>query len=227
MSVFRSLALSQRHHTWPFNTSNVQTFLANPLFPPGRSPLCLIGMVTVALQLVCASTAIAEDFCASLNGSNWKDATGHPILVNATMMSFVDFPQYQNMQYTCTNNRIHFWRFPEWTAIIAEDGLTASFRTAEGENVWQLVSWPTDCNLSGQTVSHEHSITAYERPAVSLGQKCVSEIRTCSDGTLSGSFLSPSCVVQDRQMPPSTAATLVASVLLIGWLARRLFGLHS
>ena len=56
---------------------------------------------------------------------------------------------------------------------------------------------------------------------ISPGQKCVSEIQTCTNGTLSGSYLFSTCDVPSPGQTPVTAAMLVAFVLLIGWLVRR------
>ncbi len=56
---------------------------------------------------------------------------------------------------------------------------------------------------------------------LSPGQKCVSEIQTCTNGILSGSYLFSTCAVTPSNQTPVTAALLVAFVLLIGWLVRR------
>jgi len=57
------------------------------------------------------------------------------------------------------------------------------------------VSSPKACLFDGKTISHGQSITAYSKSSVDPGQSCDSlkEVRTCSDGTLSGSFIYASC----------------------------------
>ena len=52
------------------------------------------------------------------------------------------------------------------------------------------------CSLpwSGSVVSGS-SVTAYNQPSVPYGSSCVSETRTCTSGTLSGSYANQSCVV--------------------------------
>ncbi|MEK7509777.1 MAG: peptidoglycan-binding protein, partial [Patescibacteria group bacterium] len=51
------------------------------------------------------------------------------------------------------------------------------------------------CSFNNQSVAHGQSITAYRSSNVPLGQQCVSENRTCTNGTLSGSYQYASCTV--------------------------------
>jgi hypothetical protein len=51
------------------------------------------------------------------------------------------------------------------------------------------------CVFNGSAVANGTSVTAYESDAVPYGESCVSENRTCSDGTLSGSYAYASCEV--------------------------------
>ncbi len=53
------------------------------------------------------------------------------------------------------------------------------------------------CTLDGEEVSHGSSITAYESETVPYGEGCASEVRTCTNGTLSGAFAYTSCVVDE------------------------------
>jgi hypothetical protein len=54
----------------------------------------------------------------------------------------------------------------------------------------------TECTLPwGGTITNRSSIEAYQSATVVFGSNCVSETRSCSDGTLSGSFLNLSCSV--------------------------------
>ncbi len=54
------------------------------------------------------------------------------------------------------------------------------------------------CTLDGEAVTNGASITAYENSTVPYGSSCVSETRTCSDGTLSGSYQYASCAVSHQ-----------------------------
>ena len=52
-----------------------------------------------------------------------------------------------------------------------------------------------DCTFNGQTVANGASVTAYQSNQVPNGQTCLSETRTCNNGTLSGSYTFPACTV--------------------------------
>lgn len=52
-----------------------------------------------------------------------------------------------------------------------------------------------DCSVNGSTVLHEDTVTLFSAASVPHGQTCQSEVRTCDDGALSGSFTEQSCVV--------------------------------
>ena len=49
------------------------------------------------------------------------------------------------------------------------------------------------CTFNGQSVANGASATAYQDPAGAYGSQCVSEQRTCANGTLSGSYTNASC----------------------------------
>ncbi len=52
-----------------------------------------------------------------------------------------------------------------------------------------------NCTFNGQTVSHGSGVTAYQSNDVPNGQTCQSETRTCTNGTLSGTYTYPVCTV--------------------------------
>ena len=104
---------------------------------------------------------------------------------------------------------------------ISNDGKTAVFGSPDLGVVWHLVKWPTQCLLEDHLVNNGGSITAYRVMSPPPGQKCVSDIQTCTNGTLSGSYLFSTCVVTSPGQTPVTAAMLVAFNVLIGWLVRR------
>lgn len=58
------------------------------------------------------------------------------------------------------------------------------------------------CAFSGQSIPHGTTVTAYESSSVPYNQTCKSQIRTCDNGTLSGSYTTASCTVQ---APPTYA----------------------
>lgn len=58
------------------------------------------------------------------------------------------------------------------------------------------VTPPKSCTFNGKTIASGASVTAYKSSSVGYGQKCESEVRTCTDGVLSGSATAASCVVE-------------------------------
>ena len=55
---------------------------------------------------------------------------------------------------------------------------------------------PTNCTLPwGGAIGHNSSVTAYASASVPFGSSCVSETRTCSNGSLSGTFHNQNCSV--------------------------------
>ncbi len=55
---------------------------------------------------------------------------------------------------------------------------------------------PRNCtSASGVTYPHGESSIAYQTSVVPFGSTCISEVRQCWDGTISGSYTNPSCTV--------------------------------
>jgi len=61
------------------------------------------------------------------------------------------------------------------------------------------VASPDSCVFNGETVADGDSVVAFSDSAPAFGESCDRESRTCSDGTLSGSFTASSCVVGGPQ----------------------------
>lgn len=53
------------------------------------------------------------------------------------------------------------------------------------------------CSFNGSTMTSGASVTAYQSSSVANGQTCVSQVRTCTNGTLSGSYAYGTCIVQN------------------------------
>jgi len=62
-----------------------------------------------------------------------------------------------------------------------------------------VVEEPSSCSFNGSTLENEASVVAYQTATVASGQTCSSEIRTCSNGTLSGSFQFDTCEPESIQ----------------------------
>lgn len=56
-------------------------------------------------------------------------------------------------------------------------------------------SQPNSCQFNGQTIAHGQVITAFQNSTVAYGSNCVSEQRSCNNGSLSGSYNVASCQV--------------------------------
>ncbi len=61
------------------------------------------------------------------------------------------------------------------------------------------VGQPSSCLFNGQTIAHGQSVVAYQNATVPDGSSCVSQNRTCNNGTLSGGYTNASCKV----LPPA------------------------
>jgi hypothetical protein len=57
------------------------------------------------------------------------------------------------------------------------------------------VTAPLDCSFNGASIAHNSTVTAYQAASVPFGNTCTAQTRTCSNGTLSGTFSSSSCSV--------------------------------
>jgi hypothetical protein len=51
------------------------------------------------------------------------------------------------------------------------------------------------CSWNGGSIANGSAVTAYQSSSVSYGNSCISQTRTCTNGTLSGSYAYPSCSV--------------------------------
>ncbi|MDD5197922.1 MAG: FISUMP domain-containing protein [Candidatus Gracilibacteria bacterium] len=54
---------------------------------------------------------------------------------------------------------------------------------------------PNDCTFNSSPVTHATAVTAYLASSVSFGNTCTSEQRTCTNGTLSGTYTFAACTV--------------------------------
>ncbi|MDB5237767.1 MAG: hypothetical protein JWM46_37 [Candidatus Kaiserbacteria bacterium] len=57
------------------------------------------------------------------------------------------------------------------------------------------VGTAASCTFNGQTVANGAAVTAYQSSSVASGSSCVSQARTCTNGTLSGSYTNAACSV--------------------------------
>ncbi len=62
-------------------------------------------------------------------------------------------------------------------------------------NCSRTVTVNRSCTFNGNTILHGATVTAYQASSVAYGNSCVSQTRTCADGTLSGTYAYASCTV--------------------------------
>ncbi len=67
------------------------------------------------------------------------------------------------------------------------------------------------CTFNGNTILHGASATAYQSSSVPFGNSCVSQVRTCTNGTLSGTYTYASCSVS-----PAANCTFNGNTVLHG-----------
>jgi hypothetical protein len=58
------------------------------------------------------------------------------------------------------------------------------------------VNQPLNCSFNNETVLHGSSIVAFQANQVAYGNQCVSEVRSCVNGVLSGTLNEKNCVVE-------------------------------
>lgn len=56
-----------------------------------------------------------------------------------------------------------------------------------------VVNAPASCTFNGQTVPSGTTVTAFQNSSTPVGQACVSEVRSCYNGNLSGTYTYGSC----------------------------------
>lgn len=55
------------------------------------------------------------------------------------------------------------------------------------------------CLFNGQTIAHGQSVTAFATSTAAYGSSCSSQVRSCDNGTLSGSYAYASCAASTAQ----------------------------
>jgi hypothetical protein len=114
---------------------------------------------------------------------------------NVVLTDFGPNPQFD--QVTPILNRlgtkmIWVWKHPEVATSTYKTFITQTLGGAGGGPA-------SSCSFNGQTIASGSSLTAYQSSSVANGQQCVSQQRTCSYGTLSGSYQYASCSVGSAQ----------------------------
>lgn len=77
-----------------------------------------------------------------------------------------------------------------------------------------VVKDPMHCTFNGQSVLHGSTVTAFISATAAYGKTCQSEIRTCTNGVLSGSAQYTSCAVDNP--PPAKDCTFNGAAVTSG-----------
>src|SRR3989344_2051793 len=100
-------------------------------------------------------------------------------------------------------------------AISSEQTATAPLQTqTSAQTPAPQSTAPASCTFNGQSIAHGASVSAYQSSSVAYGSQCAQQTRTCSNGTLSGSYTYPSCTASapvtttPTTPPPSGTTTL-------------------
>jgi len=104
-----------------------------------------------------------------------------------------------NTGFNIGGNGIHYengkryYIGPRYGYVWVEDYEYGGYN-APANAICEIVDYKT-CSFNGQTVAHGGSVTAYAASTVAFGGSCSSQVRSCNDGTLSGSYAYSSCAV--------------------------------
>ena len=111
--------------------------------------------------------------------THWMSIMFSPTVINPLLDKFLKWSLNGNDVLTWNN------KFLTWDLII--ESLTWNV------NVIGYFTWYDTCLFNNQIIQHGESVTWYQSSTVPYGSECVSEIRTCNDGILSGSYEYASC----------------------------------
>lgn len=79
------------------------------------------------------------------------------------------------------------------------------------------------CPFNDHDITHGQSVTAYKDASLPYGSTCTSQTRTCSNGTLSGSYAYASCSVSALPPAPTASISITPSIVrqagtaLVSW----------
>ena len=82
-------------------------------------------------------------------------------------------------------------------SLCKSESRTCSNGILSGSNNFSgcAVGSPKSCLFNGQTIASGQTVTGYLSASVSNGQQCSSEVKTCANGVLSGTYTNASCIV--------------------------------
>ncbi|MFA5592237.1 MAG: hypothetical protein WC989_02865 [Micavibrio sp.] len=154
------------------------------------------------------------------NGLTMAACAAGQCLFTGTIVSYECFPYdfFGDYSYPCTDAAGHNCNYS--TAYAYDAPMPAGYPYRErrksgwcgGEHPGSITIYqndcgappPADCTGPWGTVAHGASITAYQAASVPHGSSCASQTRTCTNGTLSGTYTHQACTVD----PPPAGGTV-------------------
>src|SRR5882757_9393373 len=123
-------------------------------------------------------------------------------LYNASSNAYVGQVSLTGLSYTVNQTTTTTIALPSKLAA-GSYYFNPSLYTSSGAGLWGTTHAATftvgsagSCTFNGKTIASGSSVTAYLASSVPSGQTCKSQARTCSNGTLSGTYAYASCSVQ-------------------------------
>ncbi len=171
--------------------------------------VALASSATFAISPNPAATGQAITVTAKINpGVTAKNARLTLWLYNASSNAYVGQASLTGLSYTVNQTTTTTIGLPSKLAA-GSYYFNPSLYTSGGTGLWGIPHAATftvgsggsggsakSCTFSGKTIASGSSVTAYLASSVPAGQTCTSQARTCSNGTLSGTYANASCSVQ-------------------------------
>jgi hypothetical protein len=170
--------------------------------------VALASSATFAISPNPAATGQAITVTAKINpGVTVSNARLTLWLYNASNNAYAGQASLTGLSYTVNQTTTTAIALPSKLAA-GSYYFNSSLYTSGGTGLWGVahaatftvgagtVGGTTSCTFGGKTIASGSSVTAYLASSVPSGQACQSQTRTCSNGTLSGTYGYASCSVQ-------------------------------
>ena len=171
--------------------------------------VALASSATFAISPNPAATGQAITVTAKINpGVTASNARLTLWLYNASNNAYVGQVSLTGLSYTVNQTTTTTIALPSKLAA-GSYYFNPSLYTSGGTGLWGITHAATftvgsggsggsagSCTFNGKTIASGSSVTAYLASSVPSGQTCKSQARTCSNGTLSGTYANASCSVQ-------------------------------
>lgn len=149
------------------------------------------GVVYVEWDLTAAT--------CSVSFSSNPIVSGESITLNWTSSGADDYVYIENVGAVSSEGSASYGSFSVAPSSTTDYSCYANGSGgSDGWHDYELTVYQNCTAPWGDTVGHGSSTTAYEDESVPYGSSCVSETRSCTNGTLSGSYAYDSCEVSHQ-----------------------------